>query len=377
MSDEYLDEDKFVRRLLKALGFAKPEPQVEPEPVVEAEQPAETKDAEPHKPGLTLWKEKDGTYRWLAIYSNNFRDADNPPEIISEKSHRAFLGLVDEGVVDFPELWHWHTPGTAWGKADWLDYADGFAVASGYIYPGHEKEAEAVSQLVDIRVSHGMPSRFIVRNQDDPSIIDFHVTAEISDLPGFAAANPLTEFAVLNGKELEMAFSPEKRQYLVQAGLSDGAIKELESNLANKAQAAIDAGLERKETTEAQTDAPPATEQPAEQPAYVTAQEVADAMAESLKPIMAALAGIGAELKSLKEDDSAKIAKAAAATPRASLQELIAQSIVGNPAAVVDGRTSLAKAAGPKQAAVEAEGITGVSHIDKMIQRSRMMEVSQ
>lgn len=381
---ELLDDEKFINRLLKALGFVKRTP--EPEPVVEdapvSEPPVETIAAEPYKPGLTLWKEADGTYRWLAIYSNNFRDVDNPPEIISEKSHRAFLDLIDSGVVDYPELWHWHTPGTAWGKADWLDYADGFAVASGYIYPGHEKEAEAVSQLVDIRVSHGMPSRFIVRNQDDPSIIDFHVTTEISDLPGFAAANPLTEFAVHHGKELDdMAFTPEKRQYLVQAGLSEGAIKELEGNLANKAQAAVDAGLERKDAStssasEAQTEAPPPAEPPAEQPAYVTAQEVAEAVADSLKPIMAALAGIGAEIKSLKEDDGAKIAKAAAATPRASLQELIAQSIVGNPAAAVDGRTTLAKA-GPKQASAEADAITGVSHIDKMIARSRQLEVAQ
>ncbi len=338
-----------------------------PPPVVEDEPVKELPAA---RPGFTLWKE-NGAWRWLAIYSNNYRDQDNPPEIISEKSHKAFLDLVDSGAVDYPELWHWHTPGTSWGKADWLDYADGFAVASGYIYPGHEKEAEAVSQLDDIRVSHGMPSRFIVRNKTDPTIIDFHVTTEISDLPGFAAANPLTEFAVLSGKEQDnMAFTPEKRQYLVQAGLSEDAIKELEGNLAQKAQAAASAGLERKDTTEAPPPVTPPAEVPVEQPEYATRQEVAAAVADALKPLVDAIALMAGEVKSLKESDEAKIAKAAAATPRASLQELIAANIVGNPAAVVDGRTALAKA-GPKQTASEQSGYTASPLLNGLMQRAQ------
>lgn len=336
------------------------------------------------KAGFTIWKDKAGQYRWFAVYSNNYRDEDNPPEIISEKSHRAFIDLVDAGAVDYPELWHWHIPGTAWGKADWLDYADGFAVASGYVYPGHEKEAETLSQLGDIRVSHGMPSRFIVRSKDDPTIIDFHVTTEISDLPGFAAANPLTEFAVIYGKESEMALSPEKREYLAKLGLGEDAIKEIEGNLASKAQAAAEAGRESKEVTET----PPEATEPAieateaieteAQPVYATTQEVATAIADVTKPVAEALAAINAQLaemqadvKALKESDEAKIAKSAAATPRASLQELIAASILGDPSAQVDGRTSLAKA-GPKQAASEAPQITNIPFLDSLMAQNQV-----
>jgi hypothetical protein len=36
-----------------------------------------------------------------------------------------------------------------------------------------------------------------VRSKQDPSIIDVHVTTEISPLPGWAAANPLTGFVIL------------------------------------------------------------------------------------------------------------------------------------------------------------------------------------
>jgi hypothetical protein len=146
---------------------------------------------------FSVWKTKEGGYRWLAVYSNNFRDKDHPPEIISEASHKGFIEVVNAGIADYPELWHWHVPGTAWGKADTLDYVDGFALAAGYVYPGHEQEAEALSQMDDIRVSHGMPSRTIVRSKQDPSIIEFHVTTEISPLPGWAAANPLTGFVIL------------------------------------------------------------------------------------------------------------------------------------------------------------------------------------
>jgi hypothetical protein len=212
-----------------------------------------------------------------------------------------------------------------------------------------------------------MPSRFIVRDKQDPSIINFHVTTEISDLPGFAAANPLTEFAVISSKESDMAFTPEKRKYLQQAGLSEDAIKELEGNLAQKAQAAESAGLERKETTEA----PPATpiaEVPAEQPDYATRQEVAAAVADALKPLVDAIASLAGEVKSLQESDEAQIAKAAAATPRASLQELIAANIIGNPAAVVDGRTALAKS-GPKQAPSETAGYTASPFLNGLMHR--------
>lgn len=327
-----------------------------------------------------IWKDSAGQYRWFAIYSNQFRDEDNPPEIISEKSHRNFIDLVDAGAVDYPELWHWHTPGTAWGKADWLDYADGFAVASGYVYEGHEKEAEAISQLDDIRVSHGMPSRFIVRNKQDPTIIDVHVTAEISDLPGYAAANPLTQFVVLN-KELDMGLNPDKKQYLVQAGLSSEVIAELEKTLATKKEAADNAGLESKESTPAE----PTAETPAEtptQPAYVTAQEVADAVTsviapftEALTAVTSQLAAMQAEVKALKQSDEEKIAEKSSATPRASLQALLAHSIGGMAEAQIDGRTTLAKA-GPKQAPQEAEAVTGMTYIDKLIAQSRA-EVAQ
>ena len=344
-----------VRRMLKR----KPETvETEPETIVDATpEPA----IDTNK-SFNLWKTKEGGYRWMAIYSNQFRDNDNPPEILSEKAHKTFVAMVDAGLVDYPDLWHWHIPGTVWGKADWLAYDNGFALASGYVLPGHEKEAELVSQMADVRVSHGMPSRHIVRSKEDQSIIDMYVSVEISPLPGWAAANKLTDFVMLN-KEYEM-LSPEKRDYLSKAGLDEATISQIEAQLSEKSKAAKDAGIEAKETATEQ----PVTEQPAV--VYATQQEVASAFSETMKilgNIQTALNSVQAEVKSLKASDEQKVAEKAAGTPRASLADLIAQSF--GEEARIDGRSTLGKA-GPKQAPT-TESVTGLSYIDQMIATSR------
>lgn len=196
-----------------------------------------------------LWKDSEGRYRWLAIYSNNYKDRDEPPEIISEQSHKAFVALVDAGLVDYPELWHWHVPGTAWGKADMLDYVDGFALAAGYVYPGHEKEAESLLGREDLGVSHGMPYSTILRDPDDPGVIRFHITREISELPHWAAANPLTDFVVLREANT-MPITPQKRQFLKDRGLADDYIDQIESNIQKARASAEETGLISKEADE-------------------------------------------------------------------------------------------------------------------------------
>lgn len=163
-------------------------------------------------------------------------------------------------------------------------------------------------------------------------------------------------------------FSPQMLEHFKKLGKTDEEIAAFAGSLAKSGQAARDAGLESKEA-----DTPPAE---AAAPVYVTADEVAAAVADSLKPIMEALSTLTTvqtamvdDVKALKEADEAKIAKAAASAPRASLQELIAQSIIGNPAAVVDGRTALAKA-GPKQAEAEVAGYTASPLLNKFMRQS-------
>ncbi len=207
---------------------------------------------EKQKDNFMLWKENDGTYRWLAVYSNNYRDIDNPSNIIAAKSHKRFVEMVEKGEAEYPVLMHWHTPGTEWGKADWLAYDEdsGFALASGYIDAGHEREAEILSTKTNIGVSHGMPMSSIKYENVENGVIIEHITVEISDLPHWAAANPLTSFAVLNKEDNGMTIPDMKKEYLRKVGVSDEIISNLDKSLAEAGDKAKESGLEYKETSE-------------------------------------------------------------------------------------------------------------------------------
>jgi len=121
------------------------------------------------KDGILIFKEGD-QYRWITRYSNNFRDRDNPPEILSAEAHRNFVDMVDKGLAPLPELWLWHVPEWKIGQATWVGYDEaGFAMAGGYFDKGREAVAEWLSTKEDIAVSHGMPPKSIVRDGNDPS----------------------------------------------------------------------------------------------------------------------------------------------------------------------------------------------------------------
>lgn len=172
-----------------------------------------------------------------------------------------------------------------------------------------------------------------------------------------------------------MALTADKKAYLQNVGLGPDAIAELEQNLADKAAAAKDAGVEHKEVeSETVADEPTIEEEPttAATPS-LTAEDVAVVFGDALKPILTAISDIQqrmgtveAEVKELRVADDEKIAKAAQLTPQASLQALIAQSILGNPAAQVDGRSALAKSK-PKDVINPAHQVTGISFVDRLI----------
>lgn len=214
--------------------------------VNDAEIPATIKEVKVDD-SFMVWKDNGGSTRWFAVYSNNFRDDDIPPEILSEESHKSYVDLVDIGLIDYPELWLWHVPGTAWGKADWVAYADGFAMASGIVYPGYEQIAENLSKREDLLVSHGMPKPLVIYDPRYKRTTLFHVTTEISPLPDWAAANKMTGFAIVGKGDITMSLPKEKKEFLVEAGLGEDVIARIEANLTNARQAAIDAGVESKE----------------------------------------------------------------------------------------------------------------------------------
>lgn len=193
---------------------------------------------------LTLFKQADGRLRVVGWASNNRRDKDNPPEIITEAAHKEFMSYLDAHPEHAPEFWHWHTPGTKYAKADWWDYADGFTVYSGLVDAGKEAQAEKAA-AEGIGMSHG----FHVLGYDNANHhITQYRTFEVSDLPKSRAANPYTSFSTIR-KEASMAFSEAKKAYLLER-LPAETVAELERKTSDLKAAADAAGIEAKEVVE-------------------------------------------------------------------------------------------------------------------------------
>jgi cation transport regulator ChaB len=172
------------------------------------------------KEALCIVKQADGRMRWYARYSNNFKDRDG--EIITEAAHKEYIDWAASGGV-YPELWLWHTPGTRFGSADWLDYATGFTHASGLV-DDTDSAVAVVGALRDkqLGVSHGMLC------SQQGNLITKYRSFEISVLPLERASVWTTSFDIA-GKETQMAFTPEKRMFLVSA-LGEDRVKALEAN---------------------------------------------------------------------------------------------------------------------------------------------------
>jgi hypothetical protein len=350
-----------------------------------------------------VWKEKDGSVRWLAIYSNNFRDEDRPvKEIISEVSHINFVDLVDTKQVDPPELWLWHVPEWKLGVADLVAWDDaGFAVAAGHIDQGKESVAEWISEQKDVAVSHGMPNDSIMRDPDDQSIIIRHITKEISPLPNWAAANKRTGFVTFDGntihsgkEEFDMTIPKDKKDKLVSDwGANPSLIDELEQmNVAEADKAAAD-GVESKEakdddTTEGATteevdtegDAKPTETEPeagetqeetSDTSDFPTREEVAEVLvpiAQQVNTLTESINELSKQIGGLLKDDKEKVKDTVDSTTKASLAALVAQgsSAIGSDEAEIDGSSNLAKD-GPQQA--DGEPITGITFLDKILEQ--------
>jgi uncharacterized protein YdaT len=222
--------------------------------------------------GFKVVKSANGELRWFSRFSNNWLDRDG--EIIPASSHKEYTDWVNKSQF-YPELWLWHTAGTKFGKADWIDFADGFMCASGTIddTPAAKSIVEYLGNQ-EIGVSHGF------LQVKEGNLITKYRTFEISPLPLKRAANWTTDFSVI-GKESQMGFTAEKRQFLVGA-LGEDAVKQLEASTEQTAKQMQELGVEFKSL-----EAPPAPAPPPAAPA-VPAATVAQAQPAAVAPVAAA-----------------------------------------------------------------------------------------
>jgi hypothetical protein len=343
--------------------------------------------------GKSILFTKEGEQmRWLTDFSNNFRDRDNPPEILASIAHEQFVKEIDEGLWPMPELWWWHIPGTRLGQADWVGYdkENGIALASGYIDKGMEPIAEAIDHYPEkIGTSHGMIVPLLERDSNDPSTIVGYVSREISALPARAAANTLTEIHI--GKEMNMALTQEKRTSLELLGYSPEQIEDNERRNQAKAEEAKAAGIESKEaegettneevveaSVEASEEKPP--DEPTEEAEEVIEGEkpVTHAeLEETIKALVKAVTDIVTPIRAEQNKQATVLAqietkakesamKELSGTPTASMGAIVAREMraAGNPANLVDGRSSLVKSGPP-----EAPANTGLpTFLQKIIQ---------
>lgn len=323
----------------------------------------------PKETKMMIWKDKEGQYRWFGTYSNNFRDRDK--EIISQKSHERFVELVDNKEVDFPVLMHWHMKEFTWGQADMVAYDEdsGMAMASGYVLPGHEAEAEAmINSKKEIRMSHGMPPSSMKYDPADKSVIIEHVTKEVSDLPAWAAANELTSFSVIDVEQYakeasNMTIPDAKRKYLKEQGLTDEAIDSVLNANKAVADAALAEGVDTKDngaTTEPvkteeaakppeetpETPAAPAAEPVAPvKPDETAAKELAAAVAQILSPVLDQVKALNDRIDAMETQKKEAAEAEQNLTPALSLAARLVQSMsaVGNKDTFVAANKELAK----------------------------------
>lgn len=195
---------------------------------------------------LQFYSCKDATgdtrLRFIAVVSNNFKDRES--EIITEAAHREYVSWATK-ESSYPELWLWHAgPLSRWGQADWLDVSDGFLVASGLVDKGFEYIAHNLEAQAKAGNPNGVSHGFLCAKSGTQ--INRYRSFELSPLPITAAANEWTGFNIFAGEE--MAFTPEKREWLRKmGGISDETLTVIETATSNVAKELKQRGIEYKD----------------------------------------------------------------------------------------------------------------------------------
>jgi hypothetical protein len=184
-------------------------------------------------------KTKDG-HRWFGHYTNNYKDREG--ETISAEAHKEFVAFVKQNPDRMPLFRSWHLKGTDREKeADFLEYFDGFLVASG---PLTKKEAEELEKAIayddgQTGMSHGL--YVLARDPQDKNVITRYRSFEVSDLP---LANAANGFTGINTKEANMADAKFER---LKATIGEEAAKKVVDQIGDSKEVLEELGVESKE----------------------------------------------------------------------------------------------------------------------------------
>lgn len=154
---------------------------------------------------LSVFKDVDGRRRFLATWTNQFRDRQG--QVFPEAAHKEYVEWAD-ATHQYPELRLWHIP-YAVGQCDMVAYHDGFMLGSGTFHAGMEDVADALADDGELGMSHGY--RYAVNDLDSEGVFHRYRSFEVSALPRARAANEGTAFVAV--KEVPM-LTAEKRAWL-------------------------------------------------------------------------------------------------------------------------------------------------------------------
>lgn len=132
--------------------------------------------------------------KWVAWYTNNFKDREG--EFFTEKAIDAYIHRVELGMVEYPELWLWHTKGTRIGEAKRMARIGHFVVAVGEFDDtdiGSTAKAYFAKSRKAWALSHGFTYR---PDAKIGNVYHQFNTFEISVLPPKVAANPFTIYQI-------------------------------------------------------------------------------------------------------------------------------------------------------------------------------------
>jgi len=340
-------------------------------------------------------KGKDNQFHLVGHFSNRWRDDDfhadpeHGGEIVAADAHKEYEKWLDKNPQHAPELWVWHTWGSAFkGRAEWWGFSGNFFWMS---WPLTEKEAKGVQEWAaeeDLGMSFGFYAlKYDVRD----AVIERYRAFEASILPRDAAANKWTGISLVEDKFKGVKMLSEKKLEALRKVHGDGVanqLKELDQQMSEFLDAA---GIDSKEAEAAEAEAGETTPAAAAPEAKVEA-EVVDAPAKeaavdeelvvgALKRLETVLGGdiqklaerlgaVESELAEAKvklgemearEEQEAK----AAAMPASILAAYVPMSILDSGetrkdnAAVVDGRSALAKSQ-PAAAGTYANKLLGI-----------------
>lgn len=230
-----------------------------------------------------VFKDKTGNFRWIGFVTNKWRDRDQAAapekggEILSEAAHKDMVewaNAVPEKRMPFLMAWH-SKDHTHEHRADFLEYHNGFVIASGQLA---QKEADSIQRISDsynLGMSHGMYVRDGWRNKEDNTIIEKYRTFEVSYLPLEYAANPWTDFVAAVE---EKSMNDERKQFL-QHLMGEEFVEQVLEEADSKAATLQVEGVESKERKAPVT---PKTAEPTPTPEPPDVKIDIKAMAESI-----------------------------------------------------------------------------------------------